>query len=65
MNHKIRVIKRGDRKEAELDRLQQPSPPPAREIATTIKMWVSEFKQNRRTIDDLTRAAIGTLKSQA
>jgi hypothetical protein len=48
MNHKVRVIKRADRREPKHDREQQPSPHPTREITTTIKLWVSEFKQSRR-----------------
>jgi hypothetical protein len=54
MNHKVRIIKRADRKEPELDRLEEPSPPPAREISSTIKLWVSEFKE-RRTDEDRSR----------
>lgn len=48
MNHKVRVIKRGDRREPQHDREQQPTHHPTREITTTIKLWVSEFKQSRR-----------------
>jgi hypothetical protein len=51
MNHKVRIIKRADRKEPELDRLEQPSLNTTQEIATTLKLWVSEFKERRR-IDD-------------
>lgn len=49
MNHKIKVIKRSDRKEPEVERLEQPSRNPTQEISTTIKLWVSEFKQRRHT----------------
>jgi hypothetical protein len=49
MNHKVRIIKRADRKEAELDRLEEPRPHPTREITSTIKLWISEFKERRRT----------------
>jgi hypothetical protein len=51
MNHKIRIIKHGDRtpKEPELDRLEQPSGQTTRDVSTTIKLWVSEFKKSRRT----------------
>lgn len=48
MNHKVRIIKRADRKEPELDRLEQPSPNTTQEIATTLNLWVSEFKERRR-----------------
>jgi hypothetical protein len=48
MNYKVRVIKRGDRREPKHDRQQQPSSHATREITTTIKLWVSEFKQSRR-----------------
>jgi hypothetical protein len=48
MNHKVKIIKRSDRKEKEVDRLQQPGPPSSREISATIKLWVSEFKQRTR-----------------
>lgn len=59
MNHKIRVIKRGDRQEPELDRQQQPTPHPTREITTTIKLWVSEFKQRRNEQQHLTLSSAG------
>ena len=49
MNHKVRIIKRGDRKEPEPDRLKEPGPHTTREITSTIKLWVSEFKQRRRS----------------
>jgi hypothetical protein len=55
MNHKVRIIKRGDRKEPELDRLKQPGLHTTREITTTIKLWVSEFKDRRRTDEENTR----------
>ncbi len=49
MNHKVRIIKQGQNpKEPDLDQLEQPSHPSTREIATTIKLWVSEFKERRR-----------------
>jgi hypothetical protein len=53
MNHKIRIIKRGARKEPVLDRPEEPGRPPTREITTTIKLWVSEFKERRRATDVL------------
>jgi hypothetical protein len=55
MNHKIRIIKRADRKERELDRVEPPNRQPTREITTTIKLWVSEFKQRKCIDEDLTR----------
>jgi hypothetical protein len=55
MNHKIRIIKRGDRKEPELDRLAEPSRNTTREITSTIKLWVREFKGRRRTDEQNTR----------
>jgi hypothetical protein len=51
MKHKVRIIKRGDRQQPELDPLEQSSPHPVREINATIKLWVSEFKQRRRSED--------------
>jgi hypothetical protein len=57
MNHKVRIIKRIDREKPELDRPQQPSANPTREVTTTIKVWVSEFKRRRRANED--RARIG------
>jgi hypothetical protein len=57
MNHKIRIIKRGARKEPVLDRPEEPSRPPTREITTTIKLWVSEFKQRRRSEGQYLRLA--------
>jgi S1-C subfamily serine protease len=57
MNPKVRVIKHGDlrMKEQELDRLEEPSLPTGREITTTIKLWVSEFKERRRTEEQHSR----------
>jgi hypothetical protein len=55
MNHKVRIIKRGDRKEPVLDRPEESSRPPTREITSTIKLWVSEFKERRRTDEQNTR----------
>jgi S1-C subfamily serine protease len=51
MNLKIRVIKRRDQKsnEPELERLEHTSRPNTREITGTIKLWVSEFKERRRS----------------
>jgi uncharacterized protein (DUF111 family) len=57
MRHKVRVIKRGDRHELELDRLEQHGPHPTREIKATIKLWVSEFKQRRRSDEQYLRLA--------
>jgi S1-C subfamily serine protease len=59
MNLKVRVIKHGDQraKEQELDRLEEPSPPATREIATTIKLWVSDFKERRRAEEQTSRSA--------
>ncbi len=58
MNHKARIIKRGDRKKPEPDRLEQSPVNPTREITTTIKMWVSEFKEKRRTDEQNARRTI-------
>jgi hypothetical protein len=55
MNHKVRVIKRSDRKEPQVDRVEQPSSRPTREITTTIKVWVSEYKQKRTADEERTR----------
>jgi hypothetical protein len=55
MHQKVKVIKRGVRKEPERGRLQQPTSHPTREITTTIKLWISEFKQRRRTDEDRSR----------
>ena len=54
MNHKVRVIKRGDRKEARLERPEQPTRP-AREVTSNIKLWISEFKQRRQTEEQHSR----------
>jgi S1-C subfamily serine protease len=50
MNQKVRIVKHKAQtpKEPELDQLEQPSHQSTREIATTIKLWVSEFKGRRR-----------------
>ncbi len=55
MNHKVTIIKRGDRKEPELDRLEEPSRRATREITTTLKLWLSEFQERRRTDEDRSR----------
>jgi hypothetical protein len=51
MDLKIRVIKRRDQKsrEPELERLEHTSRPNTREITGTVKLWVSEFKERRRS----------------
>jgi S1-C subfamily serine protease len=51
MNPRIKVIKRGNQiaKEPAVDRLEQASRQSTREITGTIKLWVSEFKERRRT----------------
>jgi len=49
MKHSIRIIKRADRQQAELDLLGPPSDHPTREMTTTIKVWIREYKQRRRT----------------
>ena len=59
MNHKVRIIKSEDRKpkESELSRQEPSSRQSAREITGTIKLWVSEFKERRRTHEDCIRSA--------
>ena len=49
MKHSIRIIKLADRQPAELNRLVQPGDHPTREVTTTIKLWIREYKQRRRT----------------
>jgi S1-C subfamily serine protease len=58
MNPKVRVIKRGDQKskEPELDR--EPSNESTREITGTIKLWVSEFKERRRSEEQHSRSRL-------
>ena len=56
MNQKVKIIKRGDRKNPEPEPLEQPSLHPTREITTTIKLWVSEFKERRGTDKGRTQA---------
>jgi S1-C subfamily serine protease len=59
MNPKVRIIKHGDQrpKEQELDRLEEFSRPTTQEITTTIKLWVSEFKERRRAEEQHSRSA--------
>jgi hypothetical protein len=59
MNPRIRVIKHGDErvKGQELDRLEESSLPTAQEITTTIKLWVSEFRERRRVEEQRSRSA--------
>ena len=58
MNPKVRIIKHKAQrpKEPELDQLEQTSSQSTREIATTIKLWVSEFKERRRTDEQHSRS---------
>jgi len=49
MNHKIRIIKRGDRKDPKPDRPEEGSPHRKQEITTTIKTWISELKEKQRS----------------
>jgi S1-C subfamily serine protease len=60
MNPRIRVIKHRVQSstEPELDRLEAPSRQGTREIATTIKLWVSEFKERRRTEEQHSRSRL-------
>jgi hypothetical protein len=65
MNHKvkIKIIKRAERKEGEPDRQPQPGDHPTREISTTIKLWVSDFKQRRRTQEQHLTLTLRALKN--
>ena len=60
MNHKVKIIKHNAQapKETDLDQVEQSSSQSAREIATTIKLWVSEFKERHRTDEQHSRNAI-------
>ena len=57
MNRKIKVIKHTDQMPGELaaDRLELPDPQKTRDIAGTVKLWVSEFKERRRTEEQHSR----------
>jgi hypothetical protein len=59
MKPRIRIIKHGDQKseEPERDRQQQPSRQSTLEITNTIKLWISEFKERRRTDEHRARSA--------
>jgi hypothetical protein len=50
MNHKIKIIKRGELHPKQLGPAQpgRTSSQSTREIARAIKLWVSEFKEKRR-----------------
>ncbi|MDX6445268.1 MAG: hypothetical protein QOH71_2342 [Blastocatellia bacterium] len=59
MNPKVRIIKRGDQKaKEEVGRPDQPSRQSTREITGTIKLWVSEFKERRRTEEQHSRSRL-------
>jgi hypothetical protein len=60
MNHKIRIIKHGTAmpKEPKLVQQEQPVRQGTREITSTIKLWVSEFKDRRRTDEEHFRTSI-------
>jgi hypothetical protein len=55
MNQKVKIIKRGSRKEPEVNRPEEPSRHTTQEITSTIKLWVSEFKERRRADEQNTR----------
>jgi hypothetical protein len=59
MHHKVRIIKHRDQqlKEPELDQQEQAGRQSTREITTTIKLWVSEFKEKTRTDEEQSRNA--------
>jgi hypothetical protein len=59
MKPKIRIIKHRDQKleEPEPERHIQPGPQSTRDITSTIKLWVSEFKERSRTDEHRTRSA--------
>ena len=59
MKPNIRIIKHGDRKpeEPEPERHEQTSRQSTREITSTIKLWVSEFKEGRRAHEHRIRSA--------
>jgi hypothetical protein len=59
MKPKIRIIKHGDQKpkEPEPNRQEQPSRQNTRDITSTIKLWVSEFKERRCTDEQNSRIA--------
>ena len=43
--------------EPKLDQQEQAGPQGTREITSTIKLWVSEFKERRRTDEEYFRSA--------
>ena len=54
----IRIIKHTDQepKEPELDQIDQRGRQSTREISTTIKLWIDEFKERRRTDEQYSRS---------
>lgn len=48
MNQKVRIIKRADRSEPQVDRMEPSNHHPTREITTTIKLWITDFRERRR-----------------
>jgi hypothetical protein len=59
MKPKVRIIKHEDRrpKEPEPERQEPSSRQRTREITSTIKLWVSEFKESSRTHEHRIRSA--------
>ncbi|MCU1268629.1 MAG: hypothetical protein JWM21_4947 [Acidobacteria bacterium] len=59
MNQKIRIIKYGTLtpNEPKLDQQEQAGRQGTREITGTIKLWISEYKERRRTEEHHTRTA--------
>jgi hypothetical protein len=57
MKPRIRIIKHTDQepKEPELDQIDEGSRQSTREISTTIKLWIDEFKERRRTDEQYSR----------
>ena len=58
MNKTIRIIKRSDQisNQAEPAKLQRPTRQHSREVAATIQLWISEFKERRRTEEQASRS---------
>ena len=63
MNQTIRIIKRKNQvsNEAEPARSQQSASQNSREVAATIKLWISEFKERRSTENKIPEARVSLL----
>jgi hypothetical protein len=57
MNNKIRIVKREDQRAPEVKEQEPSTRQSSRDIASTIKLWVSEFQARRRAYENLPKTS--------